>query len=72
VMVGAEHSEVQDGQVVRDKVPCDGGKMRPTSQQASKSPASAFRLQSADVEPTLYARTRWCIFQRHARTTAES
>jgi hypothetical protein len=57
VRVGAEHSEVQDGQVVRAKVPCDGGKMRLTSQQASKSAASAFRLQSADVEPTLYART---------------
>jgi hypothetical protein len=57
VRVGAEHSEVQDGQVVRAKVACDGGKMRLTSQQASKSAASAFRLQSADVEPTLYART---------------
>jgi len=57
VRVGAEHSEVQDGRVVRAKVPCDGGKMRLTSQQASKSAASAFRLQSADVEPTLYART---------------
>src|SRR5580704_14702187 len=57
VMVGAEHSEVQDGQVVRAKVPCDGGKMRLSSQQASKSAASAMRLQSADIEPTLYART---------------
>jgi hypothetical protein len=57
VMVGAEHSEVQDGQVVRAKVSCDGGKIRLTSQQASKSAASAFRLQSADTEPTLYARS---------------
>jgi hypothetical protein len=57
VMVGAEHSEVQDGQVVRAKVPCDGGKMRLSSQQASKSAASAFRLQSAEIEPTLYARS---------------
>jgi hypothetical protein len=57
VIVGTEHSEVQDGQVVRTKVPCDGGKMRLSSQQASKSAASAFRLQSADIEPTLYAQS---------------
>jgi len=55
--VGAERSDVRDGQIVRAKVPCDGGKMRLSSQQASKSAASAFRLQSADIHPTLYART---------------
>src|ERR1700722_19638956 len=57
VIVGAEHSEVSDGQIVQAKVPCDGGKIRLTSQQASKSAASAYRLQSADIQPTLYART---------------
>ena len=57
VIVGADHSEVRDGQIVEAKVPCDGGKMRLSSQQASKSAASAFRLQSADIQPTLYART---------------
>src|SRR6266700_2402754 len=57
VVVGAERSDVRDGQIVRAKVPCDGGKMRLSSQQASKSAASAFRLQSADIHPTLYART---------------
>ena len=57
VIVGAESSDVRDGQIVRAKVPCDGGKMRLSSQQASKSAASAFRLQSADIQPTLYART---------------
>ena len=57
VIVGAERSEVRDGQIVRTKVPCDGGKIRLSSQQASKSAASAFRLQSADIQPTLYART---------------
>jgi hypothetical protein len=31
--------------------------MHLTSQQASKSAASAFRLQSAEIQPTLYART---------------
>ncbi len=57
VIVGAERSEVRDGQVVEAKVPCDGGKIRLTSQQASKSAASAYRLQSADIQPKLYART---------------
>lgn len=56
VMVGAEHSDVQGGQIVRAKVLCDGGKIRLSSQQASKSGASAFRLQSADIQPTLFAR----------------
>jgi hypothetical protein len=57
VIVGAERSDIQGGQIVRAKVLCDGGKMRLSSQQASKSAASAFRLQSANVEPTLYGRT---------------
>lgn len=57
VTVGAERSEVQDGKIARAKVPCDGGKIRLTSQEASKSAASAFRLQSASHEPTLYARS---------------
>jgi len=57
VTVGTERSDVRDGQVVRAKVPCDGGKIRLSSQQASKSAASAFRVQSAEIEPTLYART---------------
>lgn len=57
VIVGAERSDVRDGEIVRTKVPCDGGKMHLTSQQASKSAASAFRLQSAEIQPTLYART---------------
>jgi hypothetical protein len=57
VIVGAEHSDVRDGQIVSAKVPCDGGRIRLSSQQASKSAATAFRLQSADIEPTLYART---------------
>jgi hypothetical protein len=57
VIVGAERSDVRDGQIVRAKVLCDGGKIRLSSQQASKSAASAFRLQSADIQPDLYART---------------
>ena len=57
VIIGVERSDVQGGRIVRAKVPCDGGKMRLSSQQASTSAASAFRLQSADIQPTLYART---------------
>ena len=55
VVVGAERSEVQGGQIVRTTVPCDGGKMQLSAQQASQSAASAFRLQSADTLRTLYA-----------------
>jgi hypothetical protein len=57
VVVGSERSDVQGGRVVRTKVPCDGGKMRLSAQQASQSAASAFRLQSADSQPTLFARS---------------
>jgi len=57
VVVGAERSDVQGGRVVRAKVRCDGGKMRLSAQQASQSAASAFRLQSADGQPTLFARS---------------
>jgi hypothetical protein len=57
VTVGTERSDVRDGQVVRAKVPCNGGKIQLSSQQASKSAASAFRLQNADIQPRLYGRT---------------
>ena len=40
VVVGAERSDVQGGQVVRAKVPCDGGKMRLTAQRAGSASAS--------------------------------
>ena len=55
VSIGAERSDVQGGRIARAKVACDGGKMKLTSQQASASGASAFRLQSADTDPVLYA-----------------
>ena len=55
--IGAQRSEVQNGKVVRAKVACDGGKIRLSAQEANTSAAGAFRLQSADIEPTLYART---------------
>lgn len=55
VQIGAEHSEVKGGKIATTKVPCDGGKIRLTSQQANASGASAFRLQNAAIEPVLYA-----------------
>ena len=55
VRVGADKSEVEGGKVVRTRVACDGGKMRLASQTANASGASSFRLQSAPVEPVLYA-----------------
>jgi hypothetical protein len=71
VTVGAERSEVKDGQIVRAKVSCDGGRMQLSSQQASQSAASAFRLQSADIRstPRLYARTP--VVQLPGRLAAE-
>jgi len=59
VVVGMERSEVSDGKVVRAKVPCDVGTMQMSPQVASQSAASAFRVQSAevDIQPKLYART---------------
>jgi hypothetical protein len=57
VVVGLERSDVQGGQIVRTKVPCDGGNIQLTDAEASKSAASAFRVQSAETQPTLYARS---------------
>jgi len=57
VRVGLAQSEVADGQVVRTKVPCDGGRIELSSAQASVSAASAFRVQSAEAGAlTLFAR----------------
>jgi hypothetical protein len=59
VIVGLERSDVQGRQmqIVRTKVPCDAGKLRLSPQQAGQSVATAIRLQSADSQPKLYART---------------
>ena len=57
VTVGTDHSEVDGGKVVRTKVACDGGKVELSSRQATETAATAFRLQSAAHETTLYARS---------------
>jgi hypothetical protein len=64
VVVGAERSDVKGGQVVRSTAPCDGGKVRLSEAEASKSAASAFRVQSADTEITLYARAPALAFPK--------
>jgi hypothetical protein len=57
VTIGADQSEVRGGKIVRTKVACDGGKVQLPSQQAGETAATAFRLQSASQEPTLYGRS---------------
>jgi len=56
VTVGTDRSDVDGGSVVRTKVPCDGGKVELASKQATDTAATAFRLQSASHEQTLFAR----------------
>ena len=55
VRVGFDKSDVEGGNIARSKVPCNGGKMNLTPQQANASGASSFRLQNASFEPTVYA-----------------
>lgn len=43
VVIGADQSTVQGGQVKRERVECDGGRMQLTSSQASKSGVMVFR-----------------------------
>ena len=64
VTVGAARSDVKGGQVVRSKSPCDGGNIRLSEAEASKSAASAFRVQSADTEITLYAQAPAVAFPK--------
>jgi hypothetical protein len=54
VRVGSDKSEVEGGKVARAKVPCNGGKMQLSSADTNASAASAFRLQSAAIQPVLY------------------
>jgi hypothetical protein len=55
VRVVSEKSEVDGGKIVRTKVPCNGGNMKLSQQQANASGASSYRLQNAHFEPTVYA-----------------
>ncbi len=55
VHIRLEKSDVEGGKIVRSKVPCNGGKMKLSAQQANASGASSFRLQNASFETTLHA-----------------
>jgi hypothetical protein len=55
VRVGRDKSDVDGGKIARAKVPCNGGNMKLSSQQANASAASSFRLQNAAFEPTVHA-----------------
>lgn len=50
-----EKSDGDGGTIVRSKVPCNGGHMKLTRQQANASSASSYRLQTAHFEPSLCA-----------------
>lgn len=56
VTVGFQQSNVQGGEVARATVPCDGGNLQLSAAEASKSAATAFRVQAAEVHPTIFAR----------------
>ena len=56
VYIGAEHSDVVGGKIVRTKVPCDGGKMQLTFQVATSSAATSHRDRAPlQVDTTIYA-----------------
>ena len=55
VRVGTDKSDVEGGKIARTKVPCNGGTMKLSAQQANTSGASSFRLQNASFDPTVYA-----------------
>jgi hypothetical protein len=57
VRVGMDKSDVEGGKVARSKVPCNGGNMKLSAQQANASGASSFRLQNASFDPTIYGLT---------------
>ena len=49
ITIGAEQSQVSNGQVMREDVECDGGSANLSGQQAAKSGALAFRSAPAAV-----------------------
>lgn len=60
VVVGAEKSDSQDAQIKREKVECDGGRMRLTADQSAKSGVMVFRRapsQLPDPQFTLYGQS---------------
>ncbi|MCA0449184.1 MAG: hypothetical protein LCH62_05365 [Proteobacteria bacterium] len=54
VTVGAEQSTVEGGTVRREKVECDGGKMRLTQSQSGQAGVMVFRAPPRPAQATLY------------------
>ncbi|MBR0867220.1 hypothetical protein ACFLEY_36015 [Bradyrhizobium sp. YCK136] len=60
VLVGAEQSTVQLGEVKRDKVPCDTNAVKLSEREANQSAATTFRTMRSDAKgapaklPTIY------------------
>ncbi|OKO82449.1 hypothetical protein [Bradyrhizobium sp. AS23.2] len=60
VLVGAEQSTVQLGEVQREKVPCDTNAVRLSEREANQSAATTFRTMRSDTKsapskiPTIY------------------
>jgi hypothetical protein len=60
VMVGAEQSTVQLGEIKREKVPCDSNAAKLSEREANQSAATTFRTMRSDAKdaparlPTLY------------------
>lgn len=53
ITIGSDESIVAGGQIHREKVECDGGKMLLTADQANKSGAMVFRKIMTNVKPSL-------------------
>jgi hypothetical protein len=65
VTVGPEQSEVQGGNVIREKVACDGGRMEITRELSGKSGGAIFRdAPSGNPQPLLALRPQFLIYGR--------
>jgi hypothetical protein len=51
VRVGAEQSQVENGQVGRERVDCDGGRMRLSADQAARGGVMVFRTSPGGLPP---------------------
>lgn len=64
VTIGFQQSTVQGGEVARATVPCNGGNIQLSSAEASKSAATAFRVQAAETRTTIFARNPMVQFPK--------
>ena len=63
LVIGAEQSAIDGGQVKRERVECDGGRMQLTASQASKSGVMVFRgVPKAATAPTGSAQPQLTVY----------